>query len=295
MKLSTELLAKLNKVSIAVDKVHRFIEYLRYFGYLVKDGDLSLDEIVAAIRKLQAHAGVEQDGELDQKTLGLMDWPRCGCAEGVVEDATNPAKWGLSELTYFIKGRDTDLPTNVWDSIIAKAFSNWEQVCALRFKQVNNEANANLVITVGQGAKDNFDGPSGTLAWAYLPSSSNFRGQLLMKFDVSETWVEADSPRGIRMVNVATHEFGHMLGLTHSQISTALMAPFYSPQIATPQASDDIPRIQALYGPATIPADPSPTNPPVTPPSVPSKETVITIKGNVDSIQINGYRVSKMS
>ena len=51
------------------------------------------------------------------------------------------------------------------------------------------------------------------------------------------------------MLNVACHEFGHLLGLTHSKKPGALMAPYYNPFIATPQQDDDIVRVQKLYGP----------------------------------------------
>ena len=45
------------------------------------------------------------------------------------------------------------------------------------------------------------------------------------------------------------HEFGHSLGLAHSSVEAALMAPFYKgwdPNLKL--AQDDIDAIQALYG-----------------------------------------------
>ena len=51
------------------------------------------------------------------------------------------------------------------------------------------------------------------------------------------------------MLQAATHEFGHALGLSHSDIKTSMMAPFYrgyQPQLKLDV--DDILGIQALYG-----------------------------------------------
>lgn len=51
------------------------------------------------------------------------------------------------------------------------------------------------------------------------------------------------------MFQVAAHEFGHSLGLSHSDVSTSLMAPFYRGyQRHFRLDQDDINAIQELYG-----------------------------------------------
>lgn len=51
---------------------------------------------------------------------------------------------------------------------------------------------------------------------------------------------------------MAAHEFGHSLGLSHSDVRSALMAPFYRGYEPTFQLDiDDIQGIQALYGKKT--------------------------------------------
>lgn len=45
-------------------------------------------------------------------------------------------------------------------------------------------------------------------------------------FDAEERW-SIDSYSGTNLFQVAAHEFGHSLGLSHSDVRSALMAPFY--------------------------------------------------------------------
>ena len=41
-----------------------------------------------------------------------------------------------------------------------------------------------------------------------------------------EYWT-IDSFKGTNLLQTAAHEFGHSLGLSHSDVNAALMAPFY--------------------------------------------------------------------
>lgn len=298
IRIPDKVLSALEQWGTSVERAERLIQYLKFFGYIAKDGEITIDELKEAVVRLQADAGILVDGEAGPKTIAVLDWPRCGMPE-TMENASNSSKWGIKNISYFIEARDADMPAAQWDDLIKQSFEQWENVCNLTFTQVSSASKANIVIGIGTGSRDNFDGPSGTLAWAYLPPSSNFKGQVKMKFDTGETWINQSGSRGIRLKNVATHEIGHTLGLGHSKVSSALMAPFYAFNIVGPQQNDDIPRAQNLYGkpvvvtpPVEPPVEPEP---PVTPPSVPTTDTIIRIKGKVENISIDGYRVQKMS
>lgn len=278
-KLVKDLRDRLVDWEIDPDRIIYGIRYLRRFGYLKKLFNLELDEVIEAIRLFQAFTGwLKQDGQLGPKTLEVMNMPRCQVPD--IQEVTESYKWRKNELTWYISRRDNDMTAAAWDAAISKAFLSWSDVADLKFTR-SNSARADIVLSTGQGRRDGFDGQGGTLAWMQLPRGNNYDGSLLGRFDVGESWLPVGSnQRGILLENVACHEIGHALGLVHSRVSSALMAPFYSRNISRPQARDDVQRIQKLYGkPSGPPNDPT---------------TKITIKGNVSDIDIEGYRVIKI-
>ena len=53
---------------------------------------------------------------------------------------------------------------------------------------------------------------------------------------------------GVNLLWVAVHEFGHSLGLMHSDVRDAVMYPYYSYDPNLQLHEDDIRGIQSLYG-----------------------------------------------
>ena len=256
-------------------------KYLSHYGYLasgVKSASVSEETadwmMQKAITEFQETAGLPPSGELDAATEAKMHNPRCGCLD-VSRAVVEWARWRKTKLTYFIEKRVGGLPASEVDELIGLAWNDWMLVADISISPVLSVQGADIIISTGSGRGDGFDGPSGTLAWAYLPNGSD--GQLLCRFDLGETWVKEDPRNGILLRNVACHEFGHLLGLEHSRVSSALMAPFYSPSIVSPRQSDDIPRIVSMYGKATLP--------PMTPPgSLPLPNMIRLTKDMVKGI-----------
>lgn len=257
------------------------LQYLDAFGYLPKplaDWDkLQAADLTKAIKLFQGAVDLSRTGVLCAKVVRAMEAPRCGCPDverphlqqyAAVKKwakAMLPA-WRKRSLTYAIVDYLPAFRREDQDAIIAAAFAAWTTQGNIDAVQVPGANGADIVISTGQGPRSNFDGPGGTLAWAYLPDGND--QQLLLKFDLGETWVASAAQRGIVLGNVACHEIGHTFGLSHSTVASALMAPIYNAAVAVPQLNDDVARFQVRYGarPATTPAPtPTPTPPPTTP------------------------------
>ena len=87
-----------------------------------------------------------------------------------------------------------------------------------------------------------FDGKGKVLAHAFFPSDGRAH------FDEDERFTDG-TYSGTNLLWVATHEFGHSLGIHHSDVKNAVMYPYYTgyvPNFTLQQ--DDIEAIQYLYG-----------------------------------------------
>lgn len=269
---------------------------LNYINYYYVDPSklikLSEDNLSVYIKQFQASFGLEETGELDFATIRAMKFtPRCGCPDYQMNTGPQASKWGVKKLTYFIESYVGGLSKKDQEDLIQIAFNQWAEHADLEFERVNSQNSARLILSTGRGRFQQFDGPGNTLAWAYLPSGNNYNGQLLMRFDLDETWVSSTKDRGILYLNVACHEFGHMLGLDHSKIKSALMAPYYAPNITKPQSNDDVLRIVRLYGQAKNPPTGTPDRPDDSTPTNPSDPNGYKVEiavSDLSNIKING-------
>jgi len=148
--------------------------------------------------------------------------------------------WSKTNLTYRIANNLQNFNPQDVRAIVQQAWQAWSSVVPLTFREVQS-GNADIVIQFGS-----IDGALNVLGQA-CPPSSPCAGQV--EFDADETWI-LGAPRStndISFLAVATHEFGHIIGLLHSNDATALMYPSYSPYNLKPN-TDDIQGAQRLYG-----------------------------------------------
>lgn len=282
--------------------------YLSRFGYMDPAATnpesgalLSEDSVKQAVIDFQAFAGLPQTGELTDETLEMMNMPRCGNRDIIGHGlntrrkkryALQGSRWKVRDLTYKISKYPSGLKEAVVDSEIEKAFKVWEKVSDLTFKRANSgKIHIDVRFEKGEhGDGDPFDGPGGTLAHAYFPI---YGGDA--HFDDTEVWT-VDSFRGTNLFQVAAHEFGHSLGLSHSDVRSALMAPFYRGFEREFELDlDDIKAIQALYGEKTseTPASPATTRPPSRP-SPPVNESPVCSDSKMDAVVTMSDKITYM-
>ncbi|NXU62442.1 MMP13 Collagenase, partial [Horornis vulcanius] len=229
--------------SIDLENVKGYLD--KFFPMFTKTQNLSIAE---RIKEMQKFFHLTVTGKLDRETEEIMKLPRCGLPD-VAEYQTfsGTPKWEKTHLTYKILSHTPDLPRKKVDDAIKRALMVWSDVTPLRFRRVYL-SQADIEIRFARrehGDGYPFDGKGGTLAHAFPPGDG--RGGDA-HFDDDEKWSETN--QDVNLFLVAAHEFGHSLGLDHSNVRGALMYPLYSyqnPETFTLPA-DDRRGIQKLYG-----------------------------------------------
>lgn len=250
-------------------------------GFLAKRDTGDSLCVEKAVRDLQTFYGLSTDGvvgNITQRTL--LNRASCGCglpdigpqAQGQV------CKWPTGHLRYFVKdipsladGHDPlealDLADSWWNSCGA-------DISITRVTSMQDDPD--FIITTGRGKRAGFDGPMGTLAYAYMPCG-NFQRPLSLVFDLDETWVLVPARGRIPMARTDFHEKGHIIGFPH--VAPAQGKSAMNPTLQDFDGPTEIDRQNAIekYGPAkTTPV------PPTTPPTGGGKRTKLTLVGDFD-------------
>jgi hypothetical protein len=139
-----------------------------------------------------------------------------------------------------------------WQTAFQDAAAWWETVANINLVEVSD--NGTTLGGSGNQQGDSRFGDirisaiplmSGALALTFEPPPMNggtVAGDIILNSSASwGTW-------GYDIETVAIHEFGHALGLDHSNVSTADMYPYYN-GIKNVLGTDDINGIRAVYGP----------------------------------------------
>ena len=294
--ITSHLLISRDTMDLTIDYI---VSHLSKYGYISEEDvfEGGLGKVPEPIvMKFQEFHGIEATGEFDEATSEVMQLPRC-CHRDVIkreitrepsqlcdkspEEKEEPKrrtanltlwktptvdKWKKSTITWrvtqYSQCASKDMPKNLVDEALRRAFYVWEKHANITFKF---EPNDNILPDIeirwevgDHGDGDPFDGKGGTLAHAFFPQGDRLSGDL--HFDDQETWTLGTARVGVNLTQAAAHEIGHSLGLDHSRDSTALMAPVYRGyKEQFDLMPDDIEKIQALYGKSTRTPDPVPS------------------------------------
>jgi hypothetical protein len=242
-----------------VDTLKSFLERFGYFSIEIRNiarmerAERNTFDLAThlALQKYQRFHGLPETGTLDEATAYMMSQPRCGLpdsADYVIEGR----RWNTKNLSYSIENTPPNLGMDQVKSAVRQAFGYWSSVTPLRFSEVPINQSHDIHIRFASRAHGDdspFDGPGRTLAHAFYPPPNG--GDLAgdAHCDLDESWeIRLPLPSGyFDLVTVAAHEFGHSLGLAHSQDAGALMFPTYTGPHRFLSA-DDVAGIRAIYG-----------------------------------------------
>ncbi|CAK8559932.1 unnamed protein product [Lathyrus sativus] len=255
--------------------ISQFKRYLSRFGYLKNNKPFS-DEFDAsfesALIKYQRNLGLQVTGKLDSDTLSQMITPRCGVPDST--ESHHHRENHIHNMTNFVYfpgkprwSRDNDMPMTLTYSFsrdymihnlslqeiretFKRAFSKWSIVIPVNFVESKDYGFADIKIgfySGEHGDDEPFDGVLGVLAHSFSPEIGR------LHLDAAETWAVdfgvTKSEVAVDLESVATHEIGHLLGLSHSSVKEAVMYPSLRPRDKRADLNiDDIKGVQSLYG-----------------------------------------------
>ncbi|XP_061917856.1 uncharacterized protein LOC133659137 [Entelurus aequoreus] len=226
------------------------------------------------LEAMQSFFGLEVTGVLNKETVEVMKAPRCGVSDiSRYGHFAGKPKWNKRLITYRITQYTPDLSQRQVDETIAQAFQLYSDIIPLDFKQISSSTADIMILFKGgyHGDFYPFDGNGGVLAHANSPGRQQGGDT---HFDDDEKW--SLTQRGVNLLLVAAHEFGHALGLDHSRDRRALMFPTY--QFVNTNGyklpDDDRQGVQALYGSRTTDPTkaPKPNPPPEPEPEEPTED-----------------------
>lgn len=178
--------------------------------------------------------------------------------------SNSSCKWPMLDVTYSQK---LSLPGLNAAQIVAAyqaACESWNRICGIRLQLTPHFDAANIYAQSGK-----IDGRSGTLAWSYLPCGSTRSSRMQQLYDDGEAW-SFDW-----LVEVAAHEVGHAIGLSHGPKGSLMYAYSAGGRLNGPQAWD-IEEARARYG---LPDNPTPAPQPPTPGAPLDVSAVVVVNG----------------
>lgn len=236
------------------------VGYLKSFGFFGKvlnmspnkldsyNGTIPPCAVTEAVKEFQLFNNLEPTGTLTRETRDQMKKERCGnpdvrceTPECLADEKSeildrrrrslsrekrwkvSRKSWRTNDFKFFYQGYTEDLSQDVQRKEIERALNEWKEVANVNFEETENEEEADIRIGFKSGDHGDdhpFYGPGGVLAHGFYPREGKIH------FDEDEQFT-ANEDSGVNLYYVATHTFGHVLGIKHSDVYGAVMYPYY--------------------------------------------------------------------
>ena len=177
----------------------------------------------------------------------------------------NGTRWAYSPVSYFVNATNLDLAEGLAENAVHAGAAAWADQSRTRFRfafggprDQATTGNDGINLVVFRNAS-NGSAIATTYWWS---TSSGIIDADIVFWDAAFRFFagSAGCASGFYIEDIATHEFGHALGLGHSTVAGATMYPSTSNCSMNNRslAPDDIAGIEALYPPAaTAPSAPT--------------------------------------
>ena len=181
-------------------------------------------------------------------------------APGMAAYTANGTRWAYSPVSYFVNASNLDLSAGAAENAVRAGADAWSAQSRARFQfafggasNLSNTTNDGMNLVVFRNAS-NASAIATTYWWS---TSAGIVDADIVFWDAAYRFFAGTSgcASGFYIEDIATHEFGHALGLGHTTVLGATMYPSVtSCNIGNRSLdADDIAGIEALYPPPSAP------------------------------------------
>jgi hypothetical protein len=185
-------------------------------------------------------------------------------SSGIRAFTLNGPSWAASSVPYLLNPANLDLSANAVEATIQSGAAVWANQTNASFDFSYAGRSAQTTITndaVNLVIFRNASSGSTIATTYYWYNSSGLLDADIVFWDAGFDFFSGSSgcSGGFYIEDVAAHEFGHALGLGHTNVSGATMYPSISYCSTGPRSlhADDIAGVEALYPPSSPPPLPS--------------------------------------